>query len=324
MPRIVTVLTNLTRLEAWTAVILRCAMRKGSLVISTLLAACAVDGSQAEPDSVEIDDPTPYWAINTIADEAGSTHLWIVDRAADVLGVHTDIAAASRARNWLLNATCKPRWQRGLYDADYRAKYNGGWFDLTPTSSTAAIAASGATWASHFYDPDTGKNYKGETKPTAKTEALRHSSNAKTFLAKADLYNGCYELGLALHFFTDLMQPMHTSNYTATSTPTSLHSHIEEYAIELQTAGVPTGWTAPSGTTSQFIDAAARRSKAQWPPTKSAIAAVYGVRCWPFSTYLMDHPECWQNDATVDGYIRASMVTAANDTASFLVSIQLP
>ena len=75
----------------------------------------------------------------------------------------------------MTNAACKTRWQQGLYDADYRKQYNGGWFDLSPSSSTATIAASGATWQAHFYDPDTGKNYKGNTSPTAKTERSRTS-----------------------------------------------------------------------------------------------------------------------------------------------------
>jgi phospholipase C len=303
----------------------------------TLVAACGVDASPTitvddspapgmdESSGDEDVDATPitpiYWATNGVADEAGSTHLWIVDRAGDVLGQH---AEGARARNWLLNTTCKPRWEQGLYDADYRAKYNGGWFDLTPTSSTVTIGLSGATWASHFYDPDTGKNYKGQTSPTAKTEALAHSASAKTLLANGDLYNGCYELGLALHYFTDLTQPMHASNYTATNVPTSLHTHVEEYALNLQTDGAPTGWTSPSGTTAQFIDAAGRRSKAQWPALKSAIASVYGARCWPFSTYILDHTDCWQADPTVDAKIRSSMASAINDTASFLVSVQLP
>ncbi len=290
--------------------------------MTTLVAACAVDAQPVETDSVEIDDPTPYWATNSVGDEAGSTHLWIVDRATDVLGQHSE---GTRARTWLLNSTCKARWQQGLYDADYRAKYNGGWFDLTPTSSTATIGLSGATWASHFYDPATGKNYKGQTSPTAKTEALAHSTSARALLAKGDVSNGCYELGLALHFFTDLTQPMHASNYTATNVPTSLHTHVEEYALNLQTFSAPTGYVAPSGTTSSFIDAAGYRSKAQWSPLKTAIANAYPARCgWPFSTYVLDHTECWQGDPTVDAKIRASMASAINDTASFLVSVQLP
>src|SRR6478609_2261653 len=153
-------------------------MRKNYLLL-TIFAGCAIDAQpdmQPDTDSVDIDNPTPYWAVNSVTDEAGSTHLWIVDRATDVLGQHSE---GTRARSWLLNATCKSRWQQGLYDADYRHEYNGGRFDLTPSSSTITIGLSGATWAPHFYDPDSGQNYKGQTSPTAKTEALAHAANAK-------------------------------------------------------------------------------------------------------------------------------------------------
>ena len=35
------------------------------------------------------------------------------------------------------------------------------------------------TWKSHFYDPDTQTNYKGEREPTARTEANSHLARAK-------------------------------------------------------------------------------------------------------------------------------------------------
>src|SRR6266496_1014716 len=153
------------------------------LGLAVATAACISDPSSDEPSDSDPGAPSPYWAANSITDEVASSHLWIVDRAGDVLGAHLDIPAASRARARLTDATCKTRWQQGLYDADYRHQYNGGWFDLTPTSSTSMILASGATWASHFYDPDTGKNYQGDTSPTAKTEATSHISAAKKKLA---------------------------------------------------------------------------------------------------------------------------------------------
>lgn len=290
-----------------------------------VFAGCATDAAEpTEPSDEPVGTPSPYWATNSITEEAGSTHLWIVDRAVDVLGAHLDNAAASRARARLTNATCKTRWQRGLYDADYRHQYNGGWFDLTPTSSTATIAASGASWASHFYDPDTGLNYEGDKSPTAKTEALAHLAAAKKRLGANNVYDGCYELGLALHFFTDLTQPMHASNYTATDWPLRLHTNVEEYAIELQTGSAPSTWSVPSGTTAAFIDAAGHRSKNQWPTTKAAIAAAYGARCGNFDSYWTDHPDCWEHDATVDARLVTAMAGAITDTASFLVSAQLP
>ena len=294
------------------------------LCLAIALTAGAASCTTDEPANDDGDVENVAWATNSVADEAGSTHLWIVDRAADVLGAHLDVAGAAKARAWLTNTSCKARWQQGLYDADYKAKYNGGLFDISPTSSTATVIASGATWAAHFYDPDTGKNYQGDTSPTAKTEATAHLSTAKKKLSGGDVYNGCYELGLALHFFTDLTQPMHASNYTAKDFPVELHTNVENDALGLQTGGAPSGFVAPSGKLATFIDAAGHRSKNQWPALKSAIAAAYGARCGNFYTYVQDHPECWEGDATVNADLVASMAGATNDTAAFLALAQLP
>jgi hypothetical protein len=270
-------------------------------------------------------DGTPYWAVNSVGDEAGSTHLWIVDRAVDAVGQRLDLPAAASARARMTDVACKARWQQGLYDADYRKQYNGGWFDLSPSSSTATIAASGATWQAHFYDPDTGKNYKGNSSPTAKTEALAHLAQAKTKLAANNVNDGCYELGLALHFLTDLTQPMHASNYAATDWPTKLHSNVEEYAIELQANVASVSWSGPpTEAVAPFIDGVGHRSKDRWPGQKAAIAAAYGARCDAFDSYWIDHKECWQHDASVDAAVVAAMSAAVADTASFLVIAQLP
>src|SRR6476646_7843886 len=112
-----------------------------SSVLFLVLAACAGDSSPELADTTPVEG-TPYWAVNSVADEAGSTHLWIVDRAVDAVGQRLDLPGAANARARMTDAACKARWQRGLYDADYRKQYNGGWYDLSPTSSTASIAAS--------------------------------------------------------------------------------------------------------------------------------------------------------------------------------------
>jgi len=293
-----------------------------SCALISSLAACAED---APPDTTPTSgDKTPYWATNSVADEAGSTHLWIVDRALDALARRPDLPDAVTARARLTSPACTTRWRQGLYDADYRHQYNGGWFDLSPTSSTATIAASGATWQSHFYDPDTGKNYKGNTSPTAKTESIAHLANAKALLAANNVTDGCYELGLALHFMTDLTQPMHASNYTATDYPIHLHTNVEEYAIGLQTGAGNTSWSGPPAEAlATFIDDAGHRSKNRWPALKATIAAAYGARCSPFSSYWFDHTDCWQNDASVNASIVDAMNAAIGDTASFLVIAQI-
>ncbi|MFL6258687.1 MAG: hypothetical protein ACJ76Y_03145 [Thermoanaerobaculia bacterium] len=89
------------------------------------------------------------------------------------------------------------------------------------------------TFTSHFYDPDTEWNllsvvpplYIKEKDPSAKTEALRFFNLSlahrydpnrpvdNTYPVPKDNDPAGYYLGLALHYLTDLGQPMHAANY---------------------------------------------------------------------------------------------------------------
>jgi len=141
------------------------------------VSGCALEGD-APPEAHEehLGQVQSAWDIDSYTDESKATHLFIVNRALDLLG-DPDRAPnpnASRLRREMLeNSTCNEAWRRGLYDADYRAEFNGGNKDITPESGDLEILASGATWASHFYDPDTQKNYEGNTSPTARTQAAK-------------------------------------------------------------------------------------------------------------------------------------------------------
>src|SRR5687768_10939438 len=156
-------------------------------LLTLALTACAV-----EPDPAA-DPEVVAWETESPTEELHSTHLWIVNRAVDQLG-RQGTSHANRAYRLLTGATCRARWQQGLFDADYKAPYHGGWSDLRVGATMLEIALSGATWASHFYDPSTGVNYEGDATPTARTEALAHASTARSRLAAGDLSRGCYEL----------------------------------------------------------------------------------------------------------------------------------
>ena len=43
-----------------------------------------------------------------------------------------------------------------------------------------------------------------------------------------------YELGLALHYVSDMTQPMHSSSFAATQIPLSLHPVFEDYVPSVQ------------------------------------------------------------------------------------------
>lgn len=95
----------------------------------------------------------------------------------------------------------------GLRDADYKVPYIG------------------IFWSSHFYDPDTGKNYMGYG-ATARSNGEYYFNVAlpvgKRIYAAIregrrpsdnDLYYCGYYLGVAAHYITDLTQPMHSANF---------------------------------------------------------------------------------------------------------------
>ena len=263
------------------------------------------------------------WDAESVDDETRSTHLWIVNRAVDLLAARGDAQAAAAVA--LLDAAdCRPSWHQGLADADFKGKYNGGLFDVAVGGSTALLVLSGATWASHFYDPDTGLNYKGQKTPTAYDQALAHLANARAALP-TNRPNGCYELGLSLHYFTDITQPMHSSNYTAKDWPLELHSDFESYAMGVQARYVAGAWAGPtSGDASAQLLAAAHASKPHWPTLKAAVTAAYAARgCGKFSSYFTDHTSCWTNDAAVDTELGVELVAAEKATASYLFAIDL-
>jgi phospholipase C len=283
-----------------------------------LLAGCA-----AEPQApFDPGSPAPQWDAESVNDETQSTHLWIVDRAVDLLRQHGADPAAQGAVDWLGRADCGPSWRQGLLDADFKAAYNDGRSDLPLGASTAQIVLAGTTWASHFYDPDTGKNYEGQTSPTALTR-LHDQLTSFHALETSNVAGACYALGLALHYFTDMTQPMHASNYTAKDWPLELHTDYESYAMQKQGMSIAGSFSPSALDAESLAIATAHASKALWPTTKAAIAAAYGARCSAFDSYYLDHTNCWQNDAGVDAQIATALIDAQTATAQLLYALDL-
>lgn len=92
----------------------------------------------------------------------------------------------------------------------------------------------GNTFAGHFYDPDTQKNWAGSKTNTAKTNAQSHYNNAYNKLKtnvnmsvnSAEFAYVLEELGRALHYIQDASQPHHANNKVAIITN---HSDYEKY-----------------------------------------------------------------------------------------------
>jgi hypothetical protein len=298
---------------------------------------------------------------------------------------------------------CRTAWQNGLLEADFLAPFNAAGADLNVPNGDAAsniealeadfeVAASHASWMSHFFDPDTGKNYLGfansselptglgqtanrAIKPQVevngpvpvegKGSALHRLARARNLLAGVDVSadhpreptdrrsRGCYELGLALHYFTDLAQPMHSANFAATNRPRLLHSHWETYAMAVQAKFVRSDWSAgPEGEPADVAQSTAVAAKAHWiradkspGPLFKAVLDAYGQggtfddagnvtadrHCRSAMLELavadfvsIDLPKCWEKNPAVLKETGAVLGEAQEATARFLGSLKLP
>jgi phospholipase C len=231
----------------------------------------------------------------------------------------------------LLDPVCKPAWQQGLFDADFLHEFNDGTTDLEPGASTWAIYRSGATWKRHFFDADTGLNYKGEAEPTTYSETLGRLDAAHTKLA-SDRPGACRELGLALHFLTDLTQTMHAANFTALSRPMRLHANVETWAMEIQEEFRIADWSGPPAThdIGAFVFETARGSKQMWQHSYEVFADAYEANSnkllcgslrapiWSASGQRYDFMSCWTSSAAVREDVGQTLRRAEEITAQFL------
>lgn len=125
-------------------------------------------------------------------------HQRIVEWARDILRAHRgSVDGVSQVCRFLDDDGFWNGVRKGLKEAD-----NGSW------------EYSGAVFSSHFYDPDTGTNYLGGRSHTALTQADRRFREAAVLaISGGATYEAGFALGLALHYLTDLTQPMHASNF---------------------------------------------------------------------------------------------------------------
>lgn len=173
----------------------------------------------------------PRWDTEDPFDEAQSTHLWILRRAAMLARMQTNDPAGQQVYD-LVNPdverqageTFHNSLYQGLYDADFVSFYNG------------PHVAGKPTWKFHFCDADSLKNYLGQKDPTALTKGLAFFEQAVSNYQQQNLPAAGYALGLATHFFTDLTQPMHACNfyYGASAPDPAYHTDLEASVLEHQ------------------------------------------------------------------------------------------
>lgn len=214
------------------------------------------------------------WDTEDVWDETKSTHLYIVNRAAQLVSTSSLQGLDTFVKDQLQPFTGKdqagPFRQglcQGIYDADFLPAFNNPNWLTQPT------------WKSHFYDPASGENYMGETEPTALSNGTSFLQNSVSQFQPGppDFYAAGYQLGLALHYFTDLTQPMHAANYTYLSSfPFGYHTDFEVYVMAQQAAVTPqptvTGFMPGTvkDISTQFTSTAAYFKQQYFPPVEQA------------------------------------------------------
>lgn len=176
--------------------------------------------------------PAPNIRRKTLAPQwREETHAQVVDTAFFIISRHANIDGAVTLLTLWENPTFKDALHRGLIDAD----------------AFGNVTYTGFLYEKHFYDPDTGTNYFGQRTGTALTEGLRYFRSSVDHLAdlrpavarrkplpKDHVTCMGYKLGLSLHYFTDLTQPMHAANFANVFAAGMLHdwrhSGFETYA----------------------------------------------------------------------------------------------
>lgn len=123
------------------------------------------------------------------------------------------------------------------------------------------------TFAGHFYDPDTGKNWMGQSSPTARTRAESYYSKAVDAYNDGDVESAMSYLGRGVHYAADLNQPHHASNKVAvlskhTQFETYIDEHRKEYVINGNTLDESIYQEGVSTSVGNLMYGAAKEAKA--------------------------------------------------------------
>lgn len=256
----------------------------------------------------------PRWTGTDKYDPTKSTHLWIVCCAAEVARNHQPNGDAvynfvkpdaERGTDTVHDRICE-----GLWDADEADPYRNS---VLPGDTWYGKIL--ATYKSHFYDPETGKNWLGETTPTALTEGCKFFQLALDQFWAGDRDLAAYNLGLSLHYLTDLTQPMHAANYTfLSSSPVGYHSAFEDLALQVMNdMQAPQAYVDNNLGTGprEYLIAAAKASRQRY----DKVCSWWNLKAW--STPVVELLRPWQDDVKPE--IQGALTDAVAITAQYLV-----
>lgn len=142
------------------------------------------------------------------------THAAIVAKAIAMMTTYANSGGSNpHTRNFLTDFATNKNFSDSLYQGLKDADGKSPWKDTI--------------FEAHFYNPTTGKNFRGNQHWTAYSQTIKYFKLSQHYAQRinyfvnnrktpgAQLYkNAGYYLGLSLHFFTDITQPMHAANFT--------------------------------------------------------------------------------------------------------------
>jgi hypothetical protein len=290
----------------------------------------------------------------------GNTHLYIVKNAVELLAKDPDPAAKEVAA--AVNK-CSPIWEKALYDADDPPLSETGgamgthFYNATvpdPIKAGYAVGPDGVFDRTEAIKKLHGKGMKGgqtrqvtysgklfntTKRGTARDkahEALAAIGGADKTARIARLQNkaACRELGLALHYMTDMTQPMHSSSFSAIQLSPgvviaghtiALHAAFEYYApvVQQKTSSHDMSWdgrmkTMPAD--DAFQDAAARGNELAVGLWQVLTAKKTPACKFSFGDAVDYDGYCFAGDPAVDQYVDKLLREAFQSTAGFLYS----
>lgn len=243
-----------------------------------------------------------------------NTHLWVAHHAIELLE-KSDDPIARKVAALMTRTSCKTAWENGLWDAD-------------DTLGEGFNEHAG----SHFYN-GAGRDWEGRPTKIVTYVAFgeeKHKDgngrdNAKQHLAKIGSLSTddeCRELGLAVHYLTDVTQPMHSTSFSAAQVPLDLHPVYEEYVGHLQTKfPVNAAWDRRwlDKTPDQIFFETAVKSNARMPDLYKALVPNNGTTCSATPRAGITYTGyCFFGDAHVTALTGENMRDGYQSTASYL------
>lgn len=274
-------------------------------------------------------------AVSTVVHkvkQGGNTHLWVVNQALNLLK-NSRLPGTQAFVNKMNQPAIRRQWEQGIWDGDSEAK---GYVDHP--------SAPG----SHFY------NGAGKSRTGSRTSVITYSTPiespvrpksgqlcanarecAKLQLGKVTKLktSTAHALGLALHYMTDITQPMHSSGWGGNLIPINGHPQWEYYAAYVQGKFPSRSWDKRWINTSPdlILHNAAVRSNGYAPRLSKTLhitgdAGICTIQAFngigPYTGY------CFYNEPSVDKLTGEIFQSAYQSTASYLYafmrSLSLP